>query len=664
MDATTQQQANTAASKSGPGSRVSLACLPCRSRHVRCDAKKPQCDRCIAEGKECLYAKSRRGGLDRAALAARRNQVASLTTNGESVSPRDDSDRPGSHRSPGSGRSGDESSFRQTNNGSVPPFGSDDGNLASQTGVQSSLRLFTPPDDLWPSDSSANSVDLQSLNIQKDPYIDMYYKCFHKCHPCVLPRRYLERLLQDTTKRAEMKALISVMRFIGSIFISAAQQSAKNICRQLEELVSIAISETPSNSSSWIIAQSHLLFSVGVYWLGNPIKSRQHIDTAIQMAFESGMFRREFAAKHGHGNPVLQECLRRTWWQIYVVDAYYAAIKRQDGFPTFSIEATMELPCEEDEYESGNIPEPKTLEEFDAREFASDDTVFSSFAYLIGAVSGMATAMFRALSIATAPAYVSNGRSPKVLEAVDAIIDGWMLLIPDSKKDVFTKNGEVDELIFQAYMALHATTAGLHRPFSECHFDPLECISSCSTPPPAQSLPEPSDFKRIHTAKCIKAAEAQIRLLALPGRPCSHSPFTVCMLTTGTLSLLAACKFLLKEEKLSIARDQIRVSVGYHKVMAAVWSQAKSNLQEVQAIAREVLAIGANGKANKAVVRTAEISVNSGQPSSNSGTDFSEGLSDDALSSVSLDNLQTYWNMSDMQMDISSPWWMCGPEMS
>ena len=42
--------------------RSSLACLRCRTRHQKCDAKKPQCSRCIQSAGKCEYTKSRRGG--------------------------------------------------------------------------------------------------------------------------------------------------------------------------------------------------------------------------------------------------------------------------------------------------------------------------------------------------------------------------------------------------------------------------------------------------------------------------------------------------------------------------------------------------------------------------------------------------------------------------
>ncbi|KAF2648095.1 hypothetical protein K491DRAFT_550174, partial [Lophiostoma macrostomum CBS 122681] len=48
------------------------ACIQCRSRHVKCDSTQPVCTRCRRDGKDCTYTKSRRGGLDKAALARRR----------------------------------------------------------------------------------------------------------------------------------------------------------------------------------------------------------------------------------------------------------------------------------------------------------------------------------------------------------------------------------------------------------------------------------------------------------------------------------------------------------------------------------------------------------------------------------------------------------------
>jgi hypothetical protein len=43
---------------SSAASRASLACVPCRQKHVKCDAKRPVCDRRAAEHKTCHFLNS------------------------------------------------------------------------------------------------------------------------------------------------------------------------------------------------------------------------------------------------------------------------------------------------------------------------------------------------------------------------------------------------------------------------------------------------------------------------------------------------------------------------------------------------------------------------------------------------------------------------------
>lgn len=95
------------------------------------------------------------------------------------------------------------------------------------------------------------------------------------------------------------------------------------------------------------------------------------------------------------------------------------------------------------------IPEPKSLQEFDCREFAFDDTSFSSFAYLIGAVR------CAAFAISSAPKIAVKEASPQVIHAADSIIDGWLLSVPEDRQQVMAKTGEIDELMFQANLVVH-----------------------------------------------------------------------------------------------------------------------------------------------------------------------------------------------------------------
>lgn len=39
---------------------------------------------------------------------------------------------------------------------------------------------------------------------------------------------------------------------------------------------------------------------------------------------------------------------------------------------------------------------------------------------------------------------------------VDAAIEGWISLLPPSKKDIVLTDGSIDELMFQSHMLIHA----------------------------------------------------------------------------------------------------------------------------------------------------------------------------------------------------------------
>jgi hypothetical protein len=57
-----RQHAERQTSDSGPTSRaaVAVACIGCRTRHLKCDGQNP-CGRCGSESIPCSYVKSRRG---------------------------------------------------------------------------------------------------------------------------------------------------------------------------------------------------------------------------------------------------------------------------------------------------------------------------------------------------------------------------------------------------------------------------------------------------------------------------------------------------------------------------------------------------------------------------------------------------------------------------
>ncbi|EED18536.1 C6 transcription factor, putative [Talaromyces stipitatus ATCC 10500] len=532
---------NDSAARRVRPSRSSLACLPCRSRHLKCDGKKPYCSRCVETAKQCHYVPSRRGGLDRAALAERRKRLPPT--------------------------------------GSAAVIG-----LQLPAGVQQDHSSGSVDVD-FPTDRQllgGNTIDegtslaviqVDTDNIDGDALIEAYYRYFHKFHPFVVPQKHLTRLYQDMRRQASWKILVDVLRLVGHIFISG------ELSIPLKDHVKACLTQTSPVDA--IIVQCRLLYSMILFWHGHEDDAKIEIDTAIQIAVDLQMFLQAFAWEHGGADPVVRENLRRTWWMLYIVDTYYAGTLGMTASRLWDIESTVELPCEESDYESGEVPEPISLQEFDCREFAPDSVRFSSFTYLIGAVR------CTALAISMAPKSLVKEDSADVVQSVDSILDGWLRLLPKNSNKVMDKSGNIDELMFQAHLVIHITSISLHRPFSDLKFDIVEKLSSCAREPLSGTLaPEPVN---IHTLRVLQSVEAQTRLLVLPFRQFHHSPFVTCMISGGALALLSACKFLLKGKDLMVARGQMKMIIGCLKELSEVWPRTARNLTEIQTIARHVL---------------------------------------------------------------------------
>ncbi|KAI1174357.1 hypothetical protein F4777DRAFT_554209 [Nemania sp. FL0916] len=610
--------------------RVSVACLSCRNRHVRCDAQQPVCIRCSSEGRTCEYVKSRRGGLSRARLAERRR---ARNGNGAAGGSPSDDTSPGS-RSPGQGV---ECEDRHPGAGaSTVPLGYSVLPTESETSDDREEQPYGTPLSM--------TDNIQFLSVANDFLIKLYYKHFHRCHPCVLPQQRLHQQYESTSEQGgSLALLIAIMRYVGSLY------GCPDLTSQLRDKVIEGFQGTDRFVPDPFLVQCHLLYSIAVYWSGEKDKAREEIDAAIRIALNLGLHRREFVAEHEGTSAVVQESFRRTWWQLYCIDAYYAAIKRSPAFPLCEVDADTDLPCEEDEYESGSIPTPKTLDDFDSREFGPENQTFSSFAYLIGATRSIA------LVLAAGAPDASNWLSPKTIAEVDAIIDGWFLLLPKSKRDVFKEGNVVDELMFQAQMAIHANLIALHRPFSRLQFHPLEGISSCLVEPPQRLPVGDSSAETVHTQRCLQSIEAQLQLLVLPVQPLHRSPFTICMTAAGTHTLLAAIKVLFSGRRLAVGRHQLRLVVGYIRSLAKVWPQGGRNLEEIQAIAQEVL----SGRRNASPKRIAPPEKDGASAQKQALVDAEpsieglDGWGNPAMAPGALESPSVYWNLnSDFQTDI------------
>lgn len=289
--------------------RVSIACVPCRDRHVRCDAEMPACSRCVSEKKQCVYLKSRRGAHRRLLRQSPTCEVDSFTL--------------------------------------IPH------------------RPQQPTELLWPAsretqdwvrteNSMGNACSLGATPIRNHDSIDpdrllqSYYSFFHAAHPCVLPYLFLKKRL--ITEPETLQLLILVMQSIGANFTAGTPPSTWPAMK-VEEF--LACLHTRQSSFTGFDVQAVLLFSIAVYWCDEIEKGLKFLDEAIRMALELGMNQESFSTQYGQNDPVLEESWRRTWWMVYIADAHIAGSTHTYPLRTVHIPVTVGMPCEEHKYESG-----------------------------------------------------------------------------------------------------------------------------------------------------------------------------------------------------------------------------------------------------------------------------------------------------------------------
>ena len=290
-------------------SRASLACIPCRSRHLKCDAK-AQCTRCRLDERQCFYSKSRRGGPGK-----RRQSTKVLTVPDEPL------------RGP----------LATTIAETVPDCLQD---FASSTEILRFERAFSGSRDVL----STVTQQGQGLPVQTS-LLDLYYDNFHNAHPVLLPRWKLSTRLQ--TNPESLTHLLLVLEYIGSHY----QPDGPS-----EELGRIAHDQIICNGlspSNGFFVQALLLFAIALHCSDEYELADSVLDKAINSALDQQMHRQGFAQANGEDDPLLQESWRRTYWTLYLADGLFAAINHRTAHRLQNVVADVDLPCGDAEYEGG-----------------------------------------------------------------------------------------------------------------------------------------------------------------------------------------------------------------------------------------------------------------------------------------------------------------------
>jgi hypothetical protein len=283
-----------------------------------------------------MYQKSRRGGLDKAALERRRVRLLREGENGR----RDKT------------CSQDDEGSRHYSSTTAPTDQSPVDMLISRSSGTGEARR----------EKEGKQV---AFRIDNERLLDLFFSHFWPSFPIILPLHHLRaRLLLHENHGTH--CLIPVLHWIGSLYAPwTPSEPFYDVAAEVMNEASLA--HTPFN------VQALVLFALAQYHSDMKTEARKSLDKAIDIALDLRMHERYFAQLYGEGGAVLEESWRRTWYVLYIVDQHFAVVSNSPFYTLLTVGNTVDLPCEDGAYEAGRIPTPATWAEYESREFTEEE---------------------------------------------------------------------------------------------------------------------------------------------------------------------------------------------------------------------------------------------------------------------------------------------------
>jgi hypothetical protein len=348
-----------------------IACRACRRSHLRCDAKSPICSRCLGANLQCNYTPSRRGI---------RKSVPG------SIQPSTLSSAAHLIRSP-SGSPPIRTIYpqqTQRTNGRTPVYSTPQwsGNVSSTEDDDLSRESFDmavahvyPPVSADGHQFPRPALKLQTpppTDTHDDHLVNLFYTYFQPAHPILFPGSLYASQIYPVYLR-------HVVHFIGS-------QYSSSVCS--DSLGAIAATgQGFDGPKTPLMVQARLLYAIALHGLNELGGFQSNLNQSIKDALELGMNEEGSPAAYGRQNLLEEESMRRTWWELYVIEGYMAAFWQKPDLSTCGINMDISLPCDEQIYNEGQvIPKPPSLDQFSQRLFADEEVKYSSFCYRIEAI--------------------------------------------------------------------------------------------------------------------------------------------------------------------------------------------------------------------------------------------------------------------------------------
>lgn len=515
-----------------------LACITCRTKHLRCDAQLPVCGRCAYRKLPCVYTESKRGYRDR--RKGHEPKASTLEAGCEEIYGSRD-------------KSSDESSIATY---AWPAAIHDDAMPPDMS--------TTSPAESIPRSAGLNSGQQKKVSRYSADLIDVFYSSFFPAHGFVVPRKLL--LQCPNIIPEELKA---VLRYVGSHFQHTQfQQSLREAAFRITE------QDVPIDPGFKV----HGLLCLAMVFMAGRVEralGMRLLHQAIDIALTIGLHRKSYTANRPADHPLQAESWRRTYWDLYVVDTLLSAL---DGSKYTSrlqdVAADLPLPGHDDDYVNCRLQLPApTMHEMADRVFAETPFNYSSGAYKVEATR----IMRKVLALEADSFNVTNAQ----VETLDASIQSFLLSLPPSFREVVEHDGKVDEVLFTTHMIIQWASIALHRPRSNLTFLRNQYRTACST---EESVSIPALSFQSHAAKAIRAANAISKLTAIQTAPALHTPCFACVIALSATVHLPAYT---TQNNAPEIKERLHLSVSALAAIGEVWPLASIVRAQVAQFARE-----------------------------------------------------------------------------
>ncbi|KAL4779897.1 fungal-specific transcription factor domain-containing protein [Aspergillus varians] len=501
----------------------------------------PTCRRCLSSGAQCQYLPSRRG-LKRRAIYD--DEPPRITRSPPQSTPdiTNGSRTADSPSIPWEGRPDDVETQYPRDSNFVPPRPSrgpfDRDNMTGGASFSLPTKPAQPPVPNFTPVSPESAQRAPNVVVEDDEVLtNLYYANFHAAHPVLVPRS----LYASQEYPAYLKM---VVHFVGSHFSDTA--SSDLLYTLTADLLSRAERTSPP-AITYHLVQAKLILSIALHARNEIPHSTTVLAQAVSLALEMGMHRKTFSTERGRRSPVEEESIRRTWWELYVIDGLMAALQRKHSFRCHESSPDVLLPSDDFLYaeRSTSIPEPRTLAQFDSRIFMDDEARFSSFSYRIEAMRLLA----RVLAIAWT--HDLHEDHPHHIDAAKANVANA------------AGSGEY-EMLFQAHMLIQFSVMYLHFPRS----DLVATVPGATRVIRQQHVP-PVSTRNIHGLKALVASKQMSKLATVQFPVQKHTPFFLCGVAFAALVQLSACSLrrVYMYGPLEQYRDRISLTIGILKTL-------------------------------------------------------------------------------------------------